>query len=325
MDNDTMNDDTYNDFAALGGHELSRRGVLRIGGLTLAIAALVAACSDENGDANPARVGDLTPVPTLPDGIVTDGTLFRTATSIHYSIIDLHDLAKKLGKLTADQTAIVDDFIAANKAAIADLQTWTVTAGSAKWTCANPRFDRVILKPISDRITGRPKEGAEETDVLPSDDPNRDAMALVHAGESLVTEMHQSLVPQFSKPEYRGATIVHGTEAARRAAAMAMIINPDNLVNPDNLLNANLDVPTTTTEAVTTTTQNIAQSADNAPTTTAPPSPDTIQQYYAIPSQFGTLSAVQLAVGAFSSNAQFTINIETPSLNSFIYDYETDC
>lgn len=319
------NDDMTSGFGALGDLSASRRGFLRIGGLTVAIAALVAACGDENDDANPARVGEMTPPPTLPEGIVTDGVLFRTATSLHYSIIDAHELAKKLGKLSADQTTLVDDYIAANKAVITDLQDWSVTAGSKKWTCANPRFDRVILTPIGDRITGRPKEGTEETDVLPSDDPNRDAIALVHAMETLAAAMHQSLVPQFSKPEYRGVTIGHGTEAARRAAALALIINPDNLVNPSSLLNANLDVPTTTSEAATTTTQNIAQTGDNATTTTAAPSASQIQQYYAVPSQFGTLSAVQLALGAFGASGQFTINIETPSLNSFIYDYQTDC
>jgi len=320
-----QNDDTTSDLWGLGEQSASRRGILRIGGLTVAIAALAAACASEDGDANPARVGELTPAPTLPEGVLTDGVLFRTATSMHYSVIDAHELAKKLGKLTAAQTAIVDDYIKANQDAIEDLQSWSEKAGSKPWTCANPRFDRVILKPISDRITGRPKEGTEETDVLPSDDPNRDAMAVVHACETLAAAMHQSLVPQFSKPEYRGVVIGHGTEAARRATALALVINADNLVNPTNLANANLDLPTTTTEAATTTTQNIAQSEKGGTTTTAAPTAGQIQQYYAVPSQFGTLSAVQLAIGAFGASGQFIINIETPSLNSFIYDYQTEC
>jgi hypothetical protein len=104
-----------------------------------------------------------------------------------------------------------------------------------------------------------------------------------------------------------------------------MFINPDNLVGPTSLANANLDVPTTTSEAATTTTQDIGEAEDGATTTTAAPAASTLQQYYAIPSQFGTLSAIQLAVGAFSAGGQFTINIETPSVNSFVYDYQTEC
>ncbi len=314
-----------NDPLPIASHELSRRGLLRVGGITVALAALVAACGGEATDSNPARVGESPAPPVLPDGIVTDGVLFRTATSIHFSIIDAHGIAKKLGKLTAAQAAIVDMFTAASEASIKDLQKWTATAGSVAWTCANPRLDRVILTPISDRITGRRKKGSEEADVPPSDDPNRDAMALVHAGESLLAAMHQSLVPQFSLPKYRAASIIHGDTAARRAAAIAHVINPDNIVNPTTLLNANLDVSTTTTEAATTTTQNIAANDAGGATTTTAVATGAIQQYYMVPSQFGTLSAVQLAVGAFSSGNQFTINIETPSLNSFIYDYQTDC
>ena len=311
---------------AIASQELSRRGLLRVGGITVALAALVAACGDNATDHNPARIGESPPLPVLPDGVVNDGVLFRTATSIHYSIIDAHGIAKKLGKLSKDQTAIVDLYTEASKQSIKDLQKWSVTAGSKAWTCANPRFDRVILSPISDRITGRKKQGSEETDVQPSDDPNRDAMALVHAGESLLAAMHQALIPQFSLPKYRAATIVHGDTAARRAAAIAHVINPDNIVNPTTLQNANLDISTTTTAAATTTTQNIAAAGGGAAaTTTTVTATGAIQQYYMVPSQFGTLSAVQLALGAFSSGNQFSINIETPSLNSFVYDYQTDC
>ena len=319
-----MNHELFPDIAVTD-HEVTRRGVLRVGGLSIALAALVAACGNDSTDKNPARVGQSPTPPTLPDGAVNDGVLFRTATSIHFSIIDGHKTAKELGKLDTSQTAIVDAYTAAHQASIKDLQQWTTIAGGKPWTCANPRFDRVILKPIHDRITGRAKEGSEETDVPPSDDSNRDAMALVHAVESLAAAMHQSLVPQYSQPKYRAASMVHGVAAARRAAALALVINPQNIVNPTTLQTANLDATTTTSVAAPTTTQNIAGSGGApAPTTTVPKTGE-IQQYYAIPGQFGTLSAVQLAVGAFSSGSQFTINIETPSLNSFIYDYQTDC
>lgn len=303
---------------------MSRRGLLRVGGLTISMAALVAACADQASERNPARVGEASPPPKLPDAAVTDGVLFRTATSIHYSIIDSHNITKKLGKLSAAQTAIVDAYIAANKSAITALQKLSETAGSKRWTCANPRFDRVILGPIQQHITGRRKEGSEETDVAPSDDPTRDALGLAHAMETAAAEMHQSLVPQLSLPTYRASVIAQAQAAARRAAALALAINPANVVSPLSLQNANVATPTTAAAAATTTTvQNIAHSG-GVTTTTAAPSFD-FQQYYAIPSQFGSLNAVQLALGKPSGGAQFTINIETPSLNSMVYDYQTEC
>jgi len=310
---------------SLTDEPLSRRGVFRLGGATVALAALVAACSDVQADENPARVGSVPPVPSLPEGIVSDGVIFRTATSMHYSIIDGHEASKKLGSLTAEQTNLIDSYIAGNQQAITDMEKWTRTAGSAEWTCANPRFDRVSLTQMVDHITGRPRQGTEEADIPPSDDPNRDCMAMSCALENLGTAMHQSFVQTLSQPQYRQAVINQGQLAARRAALQALAINPDNLISPAAVQTANPDVTTTTTIAETTTTQNIAQ-PDNGPTTTATPVITNPQQWYAIPSQFGSLSAVQLSIGAPSAaGSQFTMNLDTPSLNSYIYDYMTEC
>ncbi len=318
-----MNNETSSHLT-IADQQFTRRGMLRVGGLTVSMAALVAACTDTAKSKNPARVGEAAAPPKLDDAVVNDGVLFRTATSIHYSVIDSHNISKKLGKLNAAQTAIVDDFISANKDAITALQKLSETAGAKKWTCANPRFDRVILGPIQARITGRPKEGSEETDVAPSDDPTRDALALAHAMETAASSMHQALVAQLSLPSYRAAVMEQAHVAARRAAALALAINADNLVNPLSLSNANVSTPTTVA-ATTTTAQNIAQGAAATTTTAAAAPAFDFQQYYAIPSQFGSLNAVQLGVGKPSGGAQFTINIETPSLNSFIYDSQTAC
>lgn len=303
---------------------MSRRGLFRAGSLTIAMAALISACADDVGEKYPGRVGNAPPPVKLPDAPVTDGVLFRTATSLHYSVIDSHNFSKKVGKLSAAQIAIVDDYIAANQTAIDDLQKLSEKANSKAWTCANPRFNRVILGPIQDHINGRRKTGSEETDVPASDDPTRDALALAHAMETMIAAIHQSLVPQLSLPTYRGSVMHESQAAARRAGALALAINPDNAVNPGLVKSSNVSTPTTVA-ATTTTVQDIAQ---GGPTTTSKaPAAAAVefQQYYAIPSQFGTLSAVQLAVGKPTAGTQFTINIETPSLNSFVYDYQTDC
>lgn len=306
---------------------LSRRGIFRAGGLTLGFAALLAACVEDATDSKPARVGDAPAPEPLPAAVFSDGVLFRTETSLHHSIINAHNISKKLGDLTAEQTAIVDAFIAAHDDAITALEELTVAAGSEIWTCSNPRFDRTIVTVLQARITGRPKQGNEEADVPPSDNPNRDALAMAFAMESVGAATHQSLVPQFSKPEYRAASMQHGQACARRAAALALAINPDNRVNQTLVDNANLTDPTLTTVIQTTTTvQNIAQNEAAGGSGNAPPEVVAAPQvYYAVPSQFGTLSAFQLSIGAPSSGNQFTLNIETPSINSFIYDYQDEC
>ena len=45
---------------------------------------------------------------------------------------------------------------------------------------------------------------------------------------------------------------------------------------------------------------------------------------YAVPTQFGTLSAYQLVIGAASSaGTRFTLSVETPADNSFVYAGQT--
>ena len=230
--------------------------------------------------------------------------LFRTASSLHYSIIDSHNATKKYGKLSDEQTAIVDAYIAANRDAIKTLEGLTTKAGGKVYGCANTRFDRVVLTPLVARITGRPKQGSEEADVVASDNVTRDALALAHAMETVGAAMHQSLVPQLSKPELRASAMILGQAAARRAAALALAINPSNLIDPIQVTNANPGVilpdPVGDEKKVKT------------------------QQYYAIPSQFGLQAATQLQIGKFSeAGTQFALNIETLGQNSFVYDDQT--
>ena len=50
----------------------------------------------------------------------------------------------------------------------------------------------------------------------------------------------------------------------------------------------------------------------------------TIPSVTAIPSQFGGLSAIQIVVGKGDENGtRLKLNLETPSLNSFVYEYMT--
>lgn len=303
-------------------HELSRRGLLRAGGITVGLAALVSACADDVHEDAPSRVGSVPPTSTLPPAVVTDGVLFRTASSMHYSTIDAHNFAIDNGDLTAEQRALVETFIAANQAAIATLDEWTVRAGSQVWGCANPRFNRMTLDPIELHITGVPDEADPDRSIPPSDDPNRDAMALVYSMETLMGATHQSFVPIMSKPEYRQALMDVGQGAARRSAVGALAINPKNLFNPTSVINANPTVTVVTAPATTTTVQDIAQ-PDNGATTTTVPTISAPLVYYAVPGQFGLLSPVQLAVGYPNAGTQYTVNMETPSFNSFTYDYQS--
>jgi hypothetical protein len=86
--------------------------------------------------------------------------------------------------------------------------------------------------------------------------------------------------------------------------------------------------PTTTITPTTTTIVNPGNQAEGGGSGSGlKPTPSQVTEIpslTAIPSQFGTLAAIQLVVGAGDENGtRLKINLETPSLNSFVYEYMT--
>jgi hypothetical protein len=205
----------------------------------------------------------------------------------------------------------------------------TTDAGAAAWTCSNPKIDDVIINPVMKRIT----EGAPATvtskEIAPSDDPRRDILNFAHGLESLAGASYQSFMPLFSEPSLRSDAMSVGAREGRHAALLAININPvrpGGLVNFNDAVNASPESPPTTTIAPTTTVQNIATPGGGTAGEPAPPQTE-IPSVTAIPSQFGSLAAIQIVVGAGDENGtRLKMNLETPSLNSFVYEFmEPSC
>lgn len=303
---------------------LGRRRFFAIGGASVATAALLAACGGDDGDIG--RVGDAPEASALPDPVVNDVVLLRTASSLEHSAIQIYDtVIDNADLLDPAYNDIAKRFRDDHEGHAALFEKLTKEAGGVPWTSGNPRLDEVVLLPILRAITG-----ADATDVLaatqPSDDPKRDVLNLAHALETLAGETYQALVPVLSVPSLRKEAVIIGTHEVRHAAVLAIAITgrPDGYIDPASIEEATGSAPTTT--AAPTTTQDIAASSDTAaegaePTPVATPIPTV----YAIPAQFGQLGAVQVVVGAPNdSGTRVTVNLETPSLNSFVYEYLTE-
>jgi hypothetical protein len=300
---------------------LGRRRFITIGGFSVATATVLAACA-ESDSGGIARVGVAPTVTALPPAIVSDIALLRTASSLEHSAIAVYDAVIGNDDLL-DQAAygdIAKRFRDDHAGHAALFEQLTEQLGGVPWSCGNPRLDEVVVGPILRAITGGAKtEQLAETPA--SDDPKRDVLNFAHALESIAGATYQSLVPALSDPRLRREAIVIGTHEVRHAALLAIAITgaPDGYVDPADVQAATLEVPTTT--AAPTTTQDIA-----APTTVEgaepPPPPTPIPRVYAIPGAFGKLGAVQLVVGKPNeSGTRLTVNLETPSLNSFVYEY----
>jgi hypothetical protein len=307
-----------------------RRDMLRIGGLGVATAAVISACG-EHVRGEVGRVGAVPTTVKLPDAKVTDVTLLRTASSLEHSIINVYsEMVGKSDLLDPKYDDMLKRFMQDHKDAATSLEKLTTVAGGTPWTCGNPKIDDVIINPIMNRITKGAEATANAPAIKPSDDPRRDMLDFAHGLETLAGESYQAFVALFSDPTLRAAGMTAGVPAARHAALLAININPDRpggLVNFADAVNAEpASPPTTSVPATSTTLQNIANQSQtgsgNAPTPVPAVTQTEIPKITAIPSQFGGLAAIQLVVGSGDENGtRLKINLETPSLNSFVYEY----
>lgn len=268
--------------------DLSRRGLLRIGGLTVTLGALATACGDRGGDTSPGLIGDSPVAPTLPEAAVTDVALLRTASSLEYTALAVYAAAGGLGVLDGYE-AVVERFVADHTAHAGRFDQLTEDAGGTPWTCPNPWLEDRVTGPILERIVGN-----QAASIPASDDPARDVLNVAHALESLAGAAYQSLVPLLSVPDLRRAAMLIGAQEVRHAATLAMAVTgtPTGYVSP-----------------ALTGGEVVEDEAGFLP-------------YYAIPGAFGSLAPITLAVGARDENgARWKINVETPAANSIMFEY----
>lgn len=304
-------------------HQASRRDVLRIGGFTAATAALISACG-EHVRGEVGRVGAVATTVKLPDAVVTNVALLRTASSLEHSIINVYEqLIGKSDLLDPTHDDLAKRFRDDHAENAALFEKLTTAAGGTPWTCGNPKIDDVVINPVINRIAKGAEATSTATAIEPSDDPRRDMLNFAHGLESLAGATYQAFVSLFSDASLRAEAMTVGARSARHAALLALTINPDRpggLVNFADAVNAEPASPPTTV-APSTTLQNIA-----TPSGGANPAP-VVQQteiptVTAIPSQYGGLAAIQVVVGRGDENGtRLKLNLETPSLNSLVFEY----
>lgn len=310
--------------------QFNRRHLFRIGGLTAASAAAIAACGkSEAGE--PGNIGFGEDAPKLPAAVVNNGVLLRTLAGIELSIaaayqrmIDEQLLAAPSATFpdVGDLTDLVAQFREHHVAAAATLNDRAVVEGEERWECGNTRLDAAYIDVVFNRVF----EGEAATDaasaIEPSEDPTRDMLNLVHTLESLSAASCQDIVPQVSKPAIRAEATNLGVASARQSALIALLLNPGGYVSTSDAQNAQ---PAVTTTAAPTTTQNIAAPADTEDDEQTDAAPLTeIPLPVAIPSQFGSLAPIVYIGGAGDENGvRLKLNFETPSLNSFAYPFDS--
>lgn len=308
MDNEMNQTESITDTTS--NTAMGRRGLFRIGAITVGGAAFLAACSkSQAGTLGVVGEGGSTPV--LPDPIVNNGVLLRTMAGIELSIVNAYGRIveeKMLSGSSAtfptlgDLTGLVTTFTKHHEKAAKAYNAAAKQQGADSWDCGNSRLDSAYLFPIFDRSLN----GVAATDntkaIDPSDDLVRDMINLVYTLEQLSAESAQALVPQVTVPEVRATAMEIGVRSARQASLMALKMNPGGYVTETDATDAQPGVTATT-----------------GATTTASDIPLPV----ALPSHFGALSPITYVGGRGDENGvRLKLNFESPSLNSLAYPFD---
>ena len=267
---------------------LSRRRFLIAGGATITFGSLLAACAGET-KTGVARIGNAPEKAELVDAPVTDIALLRTATSLEHSAIYVYEAAAAAGFLSGDAATLAARFLDDHKAHAEATASLTEKLDGTVWDKPNPRIQSVYVEPALKLIAGDSASGIE-----PTDDPAADVLALAYALETIAAATYQAYVPLLTDPALRAAGMGIGDQEARHAATLGVVLNPDRLVSSIGLV-----LPAQYHEDV-----------------------DTALPAYASPSAFGTQAPVPVVLGkANESGIRTTVQLETPSLNSMVYEY----
>ena len=258
-----------------------RRDALKLGGLTVSAAAILAACGNgRTGDDAPGRVGFAPPVEELEDYPVDDAVLLRTASSLELTAVAVYEAILETGLLDADLTTLVERLIEDHQMVADQMGELTEAVGGVAWECTNPWYMNRTVEPLL-------------AAVLASDNPMRDIVNTAVVLENLAAGTHQSLTIQLEDADAAAATIAAATLESRHSAyIVAVARGPEGYVSP--LIDGTGDTPT---------------DADGVP------------QKFSITSRFGSTGQVELVAGAPDENGvRETFIVQTPSLNSFIYN-----
>jgi hypothetical protein len=200
------------DLSARVAGRLGRRDVLRIGGLTVSLAAIVAACGDDRGgNTDPGRVGAAPPITEPPEYPVDSAVLLRTASSLEVSTVMVYEAILELGLLDADGTALVDLITENHRELEVVMGELTVAAGGEVWTCGNPWMEERFFVPILDAIKA-------------SDNPERDIYNVAVSLENLGAATYQQFSVELNEPEQRTAVVKAAAQDSRHSAALVVAV-----------------------------------------------------------------------------------------------------
>jgi hypothetical protein len=264
--------------ALLGG--LARRRFLRLGGFSVAAAAVIAACGESAPPSPNVPVAGEAPTTTgLPERTVDDSVLLRTASSLEYNAVEAYDAAIGLGVLSGPAADAAKLFREHHRQHAIAIESATRSIGGTAYSQANPVVKKNVIEPALALIA---EAGNKAEDVL----------WFAYGLESVAAATYQTLVPALH------------TQNLRLAAARVASIESRHVV----VLAAALKAPVSPVVAAAAATTSAGPTTTAATVTVEPPS---ISQ---IPSAFSPLGSTEIILG------QRKLSLDALGPNSFMYN-----
>jgi hypothetical protein len=264
---------------------ISRRHVLVVGGFSVAVAAVVAACAPDRPGPQVPQIGLSPTTSGLPTQNITDEVLLRTSSSLEHSLVGAYDSVLGLNVITPDAGTSVRLFRNHHAEHATFFEQSTRDIGGTPYTQPNAALQANIIDPNLKAIAN-------------AGNHPEDLMWFVYGLENVAASTFQSFAPILHAPPLRGQVMSVGGVEARQAATAATYI-PTYTVLP----------PLPAEEAIATTTT--ATTVKGATTTSTPA--NLAVPVSQVPSSFGQLVGTEVAI-AGSEEAWLPLGP-----NSFVY------
>ncbi len=316
----------------------TRRDALKIGGLSVGLGALVAACGEDRaGDEGPGRVGSA-PVPTaLPEYTVDDAVLLRTASSLEHTAVAAYERALELeGAIPEDLVPLVERLIEDHRAVATEMEELTTAAGGEPWTCSNPWLMERLVEPtfelIESNVVGVVLEDTSMVQVLAEETEINDVITTAQGDITLLSstdDLSEGDELEFTRLEgnvpddvVTFATALENMASASHQELATAASDADTRMA--HLDAANLEARHASVLAVA------LQGADGyiSPTLFGEDVPPTERgqiRQFAIESTFGKTSQIEIKAGPGDiNNVRTSVILQTPAANSLVYN-ELSC
>ncbi|WP_040492383.1 hypothetical protein [Ilumatobacter nonamiensis] len=316
----------------------SRRNVLKIGGLSVSLAALAAACGEDRGGSEDAgRVGNA-PVPTaLPDYPTDEAVLLRTASSLEQTGVTIYETLLGMDGVLPDDVVPIAERLVENHQAIADqMDELTEQAGGEVWTCANPWLMERLVTPtfelIQSNIVGVVLEDTSMVQVLAEEATIAPVITTAQGDITLISPTDDLQVGDELEFERLDGAATEDVMAFIEAFESLAAASHQELVSATSMLEARTaHLEAAELEARQSSVLAVALYGEDGYMSPAlvgedvPPTERGQIRHFAVETQFGQTAQIEIKAGPGDlNNVRRSVILQTPAANSLVYN-ELSC